>query len=415
MGVPVASSTVPGATPTGEVPGRDVPSRSAPLGTWPPPALKLTEVATANQPTAVSYAPGDPTRLYVLEKSGRIRVIKDGVMLPEPALDISAKVLEGDPSAANGAAERVGQGKRGAVGLAFHPNFAQNGRLFLMYAADQGIPGYGTVNHDNINDDGDVTFEEYARSSDNPDLFKPEPTATILQIDKGTCSSCYQHNGGALEIRSDGFMYATTGDPPPYTDPGAHDLNSLLGKVLRFDISGEIVTPAGNYPNANPWVWDIGIRNAYKFSFDRLTGTMYVADVGEESWEEVSIEVLGDAHKDFGWPQREGTHRYQADSCGAANCVEPIAEHGHDNSDNSVIGGYVYRGARIPALQGTYLYGDNGSGILRGLQVDGGRLVHAATPLAGINIYASCFGEDVAGELYVCGYSESKIFRIDAL
>jgi glucose/arabinose dehydrogenase len=400
-----ADAGEPGGAGSAGVRGPGIPP---PLGSWPPPALKLTAMAEAHQATAIAAPPGDATRLFFLEKGGIVRVIKDGSLLPTPALDINTKVLEGDPS---GGAENKGAGKRGAVGLAFHPDYATNGRVFLMYVADQGEEGYGMGGPANDpRDDGDLTFEEYARG-DTPDVFKPEPTRMVLQIDKGTCGGCYQHNGGSLEIGVDGFMYASTGDPPPYTDPGAADPQSLLGKMLRFDISEPDVKPAGNYPGGNPYVWDIGLRNPYKFSFDRITGTLYIGDVGEGRWEEISIKAYGEAHKNFGWPKKEGTHNYQAGACD--DCVDPIAEHGHNNADNAVIGGMVYRGSKIPELQGTYLYGDHGSMNVRALQVDQGKLVNGPLVLSGLKVRSACFGQDGEGEIYVCGYTEGKIFRVD--
>jgi len=321
-------------------------------------------------------------------------------LLPEPALDISSKVLEGDPPPGGG-------DKRGAIALAFHPNFTENGRLFLFFAHDAGENGH-SGNEDG--EEGAMTLEEYARGANN-DVFNPQATATIASIRKGTCGSCYQHNGGSLELGLDGHLYVSMGDPPPFTDPGAEDPKSLLGKILRYDISGATVKPAGNYPNGDPAVYSIGLRNPYKFSFDRVTGYMFIGDVGENTWEEISIQGPNDAHKNFGWPVREGKHNYRAGTCNG--CIEPIAEHGHNNSDNAVIGGYVYRGSKIPALQGTYIYGDNGSGTVRALQVKAGALVNGPMVMSGLKVGAGCFGQDNAGEIYACGYSEGKVFRFD--
>ena len=369
-----------------------------PLGSWPPPALKLTPIADADQATAIVAAPGDDTRLFFIEKQGFVRVIKDGVLLPTPALDISAVVLEGDPPPSAG-------DKRGLMALAFHPQYQQNGRLFVWYARDQNAPGHtqGDLN------DGDIYLEEYGRGA-NPDTFDPTPKGTLITIDKGNCGPCYQHNGASLEIGPDGFLYASMGDPPPYTDPGSQDLSSPLGKLLRFDITQSPPTPAGNYPGAAAFVWEIGLRNPYKFSFDRATGDLYIADVGEDTWEEVSIGLAGEKHRNYGWPMREATH-----GTPCAECVEPVTEYGHDNADNAVIGGMVYRGQAIPELQGTYLYGDNGSGRVRALQAKAGKLLQEPMILPDLHVMSACFGQDNQGELYVCGYSEGKIFRIDAL
>jgi len=394
----------------------DGPRTPPPNGTWPPPNIKLTDVVTGvTQPTAIASPRGDTSRIYVTEKAGRIRLIKDGVLQPTPALDISARVLEGGPQAGN---ELMGQGKRGLVGLAFHPDYEQNGRIFVMYVADQGTQGvYGTSG--NMYDDGDQTFEEYHRSTSNPDVFDPAPVGEpFLQFDKGNCNQCSQHNGGSLEVDVDGFLWASTGDPPPYTDGGSQDLNNLNGKLLRFDISGATVTAAGNYPGADPFVASIGIRNTYKFSVDRYTGDLYVADVGENLWEEISVERYGQRNQNYGWPLREGTHRGTSDVCDG--CLQPVYDYGHTGdegtpgADNCVVGGYVYRGTAIPALQGAYLYGDNGSAKVRAIQVVNGALVGAAHTFANVSVFMGCFGEDAAGEMYVCDYNNNKVLRVDA-
>jgi glucose/arabinose dehydrogenase len=411
---PTGSGT---AAPDMSTPAEGGPRPAPPLGTWPPPALKFTEISQATQPTAIAAPRGDTSRLYFTEKWGIVRVIKDGVLLEEPALDMREAVLEGGPQGSTGP-EMQNQGKRGLVGLAFHPDYEANGRIFVMYTADQGIPGYGTVDHSNLYDDGDMTFAEYRRSADNPDKFDPEPVEVFLQFDKGNCDQCSQHNGGSLEVGVDGFLWASTGDPPPYDNPGSQDLNNLNGKLLRFDISGASVTAAGNYPGADPYVWSIGIRNAYKFSIDRYTGDMYVADVGENSWEEITVERYGEGHKDHGWPKTEGFQSFMSLECGEDNCLDPIFDYGHQGmegtpgADNCIVGGYVYRGSAIPELQGAYIYGDNGSQKLRALQVENGELLNGPQEL-GLTVNMGCFGEDAAGEMYVCDY-DGRILRLDA-
>jgi glucose/arabinose dehydrogenase len=388
-----------------------------PTGTWPPPAIKFTEVGAGSkfQPTAIAAPRADNTRIYFTEKWGRIRLIKDGVLLPDPALDMRMAVLEGGPQ--NGA-ELEHQGKRGLVGLAFHPNYADNGRIFVLYVADQGTQGtYGTSS--NQYDDGDMTIADYRRSASNPDVFDPTPVNQVLQFDKGNCNQCSQHNGGSLEVDVDGFLWASTGDPPPYEDAGSQQLDNLNGKLLRFDISGETVTAAGNYPGADPYVASIGIRNAYKFSVDRYTGDIYVGDVGENDREEISIEPYGQRNKNYGWPMREGTLEFWEQPCDG--CLVPVYDYRHTGTegtpgaDNCIIGGYVYRGTAIPALQGSYVYADNGSGKVYAIQAQNGAMSsQGAHNFPGLQVFAGCFGEDAAGELYVCDYNNNKILRVDA-
>ena len=393
------------------------------LGTWPPPGIKLTQVSMATQPTAIAAPRADTSRIYFTEKWGLVRLIKDGTLVSEPALDIRDAVLEGGPTGDR--VETPQQGKRGLVGLAFHPNYEQNGRVFVMYTADQGEQGmYGSA--ENAYDDGDMTIAEYRRSESDPDKFDPASASIIVQFDKGDCNQCSQHNGGSLEVDVDGFLWASTGDPPPYNNPGSQDPMNLNGKLLRFDISGDVVTGAGNYPGGDPFVSSIGIRNAYKFSFDRYTGDAFVGDVGENDWEELTIERYGERNKDHGWPKVEATRSYEAPSCGEANCVDPVFEYGHGGpegtpgADTCIIGGYVYRGTAIPALQGTYIYGDFGSGRIRALQIVEGVNVNGGLQdghhnFANLpNVFMGCFGEDAAGELYVCDYEGGRILRIDA-
>jgi glucose/arabinose dehydrogenase len=376
-------------------------------------------LSDATHPTAITAPRAETTRLYFTEKWGRIRLIKNGVLVPEPALDMRAAVLEGGPQGSSGA-ELEKQGKRGLVGLAFHPNYEENGRIFVMYTADQGIAGYGTTDHNNLYDDGDMTFAEYKRSATDPDKFDPTPVKVFLQFDKGNCDQCSQHNGGSLEVDVDGFLWASTGDPPPYTNPGSQDLNNLNGKLLRFDISGGEVKPAGNYPGADPYVASIGIRNAYKFSIDRYTGDVYVGDVGENSWEEISVESYGKGKKNHGWPEMEGTATFMGTSCSGDNCLAPVYDYGHTGAegapgaDNCIIGGYVYRGQAIPALQGAYIYGDFGSGKIRAIRVEGGAITQQPHVFPGVSNFMGCFGEDAAGELYLCDYNNNKILRVDA-
>lgn len=418
-GVQTTSTTGTGGTGGNGEWWFDGPREPPPLGTWPPPALKLTEVAAGTQPTAIAAPRADNTRLYFTEKWGAIRLIKDGVLVAEPALDLSADVLEGGPQGATNGEELEHQGKRGLVGLAFDPYYEDNGRVFVMYTADQGVPGYGTNDHNNVYDDGDMTIAEYRRSADNPDKFDPASKKVIVQWDKGDCDQCSQHNGGSLEIDVDGYLWASSGDPPPYENAGSADPNNLNGKLLKFDISGEEVVGAGNYPGGDPMVQSIGIRNAYKFSVDRYTGELYIGDVGENLWEEVTVQAWDAGNKNHGFPAREGKHRLMGD-CTGDNCLEPVFDYEHSGSegdpgaDNCIIGGYVYRGTAIPALQGAYLYGDYGSSKLRVLQIEGGVLKQADPHDTGLSVFMGCFGEDAAGELYVCDYNNNKILRIDA-
>jgi glucose/arabinose dehydrogenase len=340
-------------------------------------------------PVFVTASPDDPARLFILDKKGYVRLVKDGALVETPFLDVSQKISVG--------------GERGLLGLAFHPCYGDNGRLFVYYTA-QG--------------DGKLTIEEYKRGQ-SADAADPMPVALVASITHVNNGAQPQgnHNGGMLAFGKDGFLYAGTGDGGGGgdADGNAQNKSILLGKMLRFDVSGSAATPAGNYPDADPAIWDIGLRNPWRYSFDRATGEMYIGDVGQGAWEEIDIEAPGTGHVNYGWHVAEGTHCYNAGTCDTTGFVAPITDYPHANGDNCVIGGYVYRGSKIAALAGTYLYSDNGSSVVRALQAQGGALVNGPVEITvgGADLAAvGCFGEDQAGELYVCDTTGGRVYRL---
>lgn len=365
-----------------------------PEATGPVPPLKLTQVTDGlTAPVFVTGASGDESRLYVVEQVGTIRIIKDGVLLPDPFLDVSGEIAFG--------------GERGLLGLAFHPEYAKNGRFFINYTAPEGGPA------------GQTVIAEYARSAD---ADKAEPA--VKQVLFTVPQPYVNHNGGMVVFGKDGYLYIGMGDGGSGGDPqgNGQKLTSKLGKILRIDVDNYPTPAPGNLPvneGSDPDIWDWGVRNPWRFSFDRCTGDMYMADVGQDVWEEVNVEKAGDGQKNYGWNTMEGTHCFSPkQNCDKTGLTMPVTEYDHAFG-KSITGGYVYRGTKIPDLVGTYLYGDYTSNQVKSLVWKDGALVSEATltddlaSTAEIE-YLSSFGEDAAGELYVLSYNGGKVFRIEA-
>jgi glucose/arabinose dehydrogenase len=322
-------------------------------------------------------APPDDPRLFVVEKGGRIRIVKDGTLLPVPFLDVSALVSGGS--------------EQGLLGLAFHPGYASNGRFFVDYTDTQG----------------DTRIVAY-RASDNPDVADAGSADTLLTITQPFSN----HNGGQLAFGPDGFLYVGMGDGGSGGDPQQHGQTpaDLLGSLLRLDVNG-----AAGYaiPADNPYVgtsgargenWDIGLRNPWRFSFDRETGDLYIADVGQEAHEEIDVSPRtsgGGRGANYGWPLMEGLSCYGSATCSRTGLVLPVLDYSHGDGC-SVTGGYVYRGSRIPALQGTYFYSDFCSGWIRSFRyVNGAATDQRTWPTLKPGGNVPSFGEDAAGELYI--------------
>lgn len=348
------------------------------------PALKVTEIASGlDAPVQAKSAPGQPDRLYVVEQSGAIRVLENGQLAAAPWLDVSGIISYG--------------GELGLLGLAFHPGFATNGRFFIHYS-------------DGSNQDSVVA--EY-KDGDPPTLV-----GEVFR--HGTDEE--NHNGGAVEFGSDGYLYISLGDGGAQGDPGCDAQNpaTLLGKISRVDVDAAGYPAAPGNPDGAKY-FHVGLRNPWRISFDACTGDLYVGDVGQNEWEEIDIAPAAAGPLNFGWPMREGLHAYPGDCATApANPVDPIAEYAHfastatcGNAAGSVSGGYVYRGSSVPALRGTYFYGDFCTGTIWRLKVENGAVVTPATD-AGITVDAlSAFGQDGNGEVYAISLFGS-IFKIEA-
>lgn len=362
-------------------------------------ALTLTEVATdLSEPIGIQSAPDGSGRLFVLAKAGRIRLIKDGELLPTPFLDLRGEV-------GSGASEQ------GLLGLAFHPRYGNpvaGGRFYVNYT-DKG---------------GDTVLAEY-RVSEDADVADPDSERVLLQVGQPAAN----HNGGDLAFGPDGYLYVALGDGGP-SDRGAGsaadgrsgDPDTLLGSILRLDVDrGE---PYGIPPD-NPFtqdgamrdeIWAYGLRNPWRISFDRVTGDLYIADVGPADWEEVNRQAAGaGGGADYGWPTLEGNHcRGGGEDCQPpAAARPPILEYSHDEGGCAITGGYVYRGELAPALRGAYLFGDYCSGrIWAGWRDEAGSWQRAELDHTDLDI--SSFGQGEDGELYVADKGGGKIYRLGA-
>ena len=331
----------------------------------------LTDLAS---PVYITHAGDGSQRLFVLERAGRIRVLQPGAAVPSMFLDIQSRVLLG--------------GERGLLGLAFHPNFARNRRFFVKYTRDP---------------DGTTVIAEYRASVVNPDL------ADIQEIVLLTIAQPFSnHNGGMLAFGLDGFLYIATGDGGSSDDPDdrSQNPNELLGKILRLNIDQpQSESVLYSSPPGNPFFGDIsgrdevfafGLRNPWRFSFDRVTHELYAGDVGQGEREEVNIVTIGG---NYGWRVFEGSLCTDLGpaACVADNFTAPLVEYAHTQDRCSITGGYVYRGNALTLPTGAYVYGDFCTGEIF-LYENGEQTVVLDTDL----LLAS-FGEDEAGEMYVVG------------
>jgi glucose/arabinose dehydrogenase len=337
-------------------------------------------------PIGVTNAGDGSGRLFIIEQAGRIRIIQDGVLLTVPFLDIVDRV---DCC-----------GERGLLGLAFHPEYPQNGYFYVNYTTI--LDGQLTTIIARYQVSGDPNFSEPA--TEKVLLSQPQPYPN--------------HNGGGLAFGPDGTLYIALGDGGSGGDPegNAQNLNTWLGKLLRIDVNNgdPYAIPLDN-PFAGggglPEIWAYGLRNPWRFSFDRLTGDLYIGDVGQGSWEEIDYQPAGSpGGENYGWDYYEGNHPYEGTPPPGVEFVFPVAEYPH-GPDVSVTGGYVYRGAALPAWNGVYLYGDYASGRVRGLvQLEDGNWQNEI--LFELNAQITSFGEDETGELYLTDYN-GRLLRFE--
>ena len=366
------------------------------FGDSTPTAITTELVAEGfTNPVLVTSPPDDP-RLFIVDQiSAKIWIIKNGQVLPTPFLDIDAKVS--------------GTGERGLLGLAFHPNYSGNHWFYVNYT-------------DNF---GNTVIERYA-ASENPDVANPGSALPILGFDQPFGN----HNGGMIAFSPvDGYLYIASGDGGGSNDPNnqGQQLNTLLGKLLRIDVNHGAAyevprsNPFNDNPDAAPEIWAYGLRNPWRFSFDRHTGDAWIGDVGQNAFEEVDFQPAASmGGENYGWKVAEGfACRGGEGECGTdPDFVPPLLDYGRTEG-RSITGGYVYRGRAIPDLRGTYFFGDFVTSqiwsVAPGAQSPAAKttLTDTLNPPGPATIgNVSSFGEDHAGEIYICDYSDGEIYRI---
>jgi len=346
------------------------------------PKLVLKLIAAGlDQPTAIGNAGDD--RLFVTLQPGQIVIVGRGT----PFLDIHSLV-----SCCN---------ERGLLSVAFHPHYLQNGFFYVDYT--------------NVN--GDTVIARYSTLSSDPNRANPSSALILMTI----AQPYPNHNGGELQFGPDGYLYIGMGDGGSGGDPQnrAQNLNSLLGKILRIDVDSAspyalpATNPFLNNAAAHGEIWAYGLRNPWRFSFDRHTGDLWIADVGQDKYEEVDWQpAASSGGENYGWRYMEGLHCFNpASDCPAAGLTMPVIEYTHDNDNCSIIGGYRYRGEKYARMSGMYIYGDYCTGIIWGAtpQRDGSVTTQL---LLDTTMKISSFGEDVAGELYVADIKGGAIYQL---
>jgi glucose/arabinose dehydrogenase len=370
---------------------------TAPSASLVPPPLALQTIATLpGGPLAIVNAGDGSGRLFVVTRAGQIRIVRDGKLVATPLLNIGGRITSG--------------GERGLLGLAFDPGFPTSDQRFFVDYTDTN---------------GNTVVSSFRVDPSTPDRADANSEQIVLRVTQPASN----HNGGALAFGPDGFLYVSLGDGGGEGDPNGYGqaTNTLLAKVLRIDVdhpaSGKAYgIPAGNpfanSPGARPEIWLTGLRNPWRMSFDRATGNLWIGDVGQDAWEEVDLARGGAGGLNFGWSTMEGNHCYRPSAgCNKSGLTLPVTEYDHGQGC-SVIGGYVYRGALIPALAGQYVFGDYCSGTIWTL--DSRQAANAtASPLkprrAGSAASGlAAFGEDQAGELYAANVSTGEIAKVVA-
>lgn len=344
----------------------------------------LQHIRAFHFPVYVTAPPADTGRIFVVERTGIIRILQHDVPVTTPFLDLSATI----PSTA----------ELGMFSMAFHPHYATNGRFYVFFT--------------DVN--SDLRIVRYAVST-NPNVADETSADTVLKVVHGG----ENHHGGQLQFGPDGKLYIGIGDGGCCGDPNGNGQNkhTLLGKILRLDVDGgtgyTIPTdnPFAQDASAEPEIWAYGLRNPWRFSFDKETGDLYIADVGQDLYEEIDIGAKG---ANYGWRIMEGRHCFDS-PCSTNGLVLPILEYQHSDGGCSVTGGYVYRGTRVTRLIGHYLYADYCSGFVRSFRYAGGSATEPTEWTTQISPGGAIvsFGEDAKGDVYIMTYG-GDLYRIIA-
>jgi len=370
-------TTIPNTAAATQPPPADTPPTLPSTTTFPDANAYTWQLVASALDRPVDLQPDGSGRLYIVEKLGHIHLFQDGQVLETPFLNIEDRVNDSGT-------------EMGLLGLAFHPNYSQNGFFYVNYTGS----------------DGDTFLSRFHASGDTAD---PNSEVILLKVDQPFPN----HNGGVMVFGPDGYLYAGLGDGGAGGDPfgNAQSLDTLLGKILRIDVDS-----AEPYaiPTDNPFgdeIWHYGLRNPWRISFDKLTGDLYIGDVGQNAWEEIDFLPAGSpGGTNFGWDRREGAHDYEGSA--SADFVEPIAEYSHPDGGCSVTGGFVYRGS-MPEWNGIYLYGDYCTGYIWGMIRPEAGASWQNQLLFETNQRITSFGQDESGELYILSDS-GEIFKLAA-
>jgi glucose/arabinose dehydrogenase len=360
---PGCTATPPLVTPSARATPTDTPTATAAQGL----SFKLFGEGYGGAVTFVTPAGDGTNTLYLVRQDGQILILNaDGTALAQPFLDINDRISSG--------------GERGLLGLAFHPDYKDNGRFYVDYT--------------DVN--GNTVVGEYLRTTAS--TADPTSERVIFTVQQPFPN----HNGGMLAFGPDGMLYVGIGDGGSGGDPNGNGQSdkTLLGKIVRVDVDA-----AGSA--AAPQIWDKGMRNPWRFAFDRKTGDLWIGDVGQGAHEEIDAEAKGTGGFNYGWNIMEGPACFLTPTCDKTGLTLPVANYGHSGGNCGVIGGYVYRGSASPGLVGTYLYADLCSGNIYGLDAAAAMAGGApkAVPLGSVGAELSSFGQDEMGELYIVEHS----------
>jgi glucose/arabinose dehydrogenase len=342
-----------------------------------------------SQPLGIAHAGDGSGRLFIVEQGGMVRIIRNGTVVATPFLNVSSLL-------------KSIAGEQGLLGIAFPRGYGPGKNyLYTNYTGTQGV--------------GDTVIARFQTTID-PDVADPASGQTLLTVVQPFAN----HNGGQLAFGPDGYLYIGMGDGGSGGDPfnNARNPLSLLGKLLRIDVQSQPIgylipstNPFAGNASYRPEIWALGLRNPWRFSFDRGTGDLFIADVGQNNYEEVNVQSIASAGgENYGWNIMEGLHCYNAATCDRTGLTLPVTEYDHSRGNCSITGGFVYRGREYPALQGVYLFGDYCSGSIWGM-----KRVETAVQIRVLlesGLLISTFGEDEAGNLYVADHRGGNIYKI---
>lgn len=348
-----------------------------------PPNVDLALQPIANglsSPVHLASPPNDD-RLFIVEQPGRIRIVQNGTLVVTPFLDIDEKVMSG--------------GEQGLLSVAFHPQYATNRRFYVYY----------------VDNAGNLQIERYTAPTATSNVADPATALPIINIPHPTNQN---HNGGQLAFGPDGFLYIGTGDGGAGGDPpnNAQNLSVLLGKILRLDVSQDTyaiptTNPFRSTLNARPEIWAYGLRNPWRFSFDRTGNVLYIGDVGQSSKEEINAVAAAEAGVNYGWKIMEGKSCFPPGTvlCNRSGLIQPVHEYDTGGDTCAVTGGFAYRGSAIPQIAGLYFFSDYCKGGLRSFRLVNGAATDVREWNAGVGGAITSFGEDRNRELYVISHS----------